>query len=230
MKSTEREFFATHGYLYRAGFHSRYRLNALRKRLLQEVRRSSERAGASKSLRKLPIFQQIGTLSSSVDAGDAHETLMTPELIELVCHLAGQRLPTIQETQLLLSPPNQGTWTLAGLNWHVDVHAEDRDQVPGVQAFFLIDDVAPHGGATLALAGSHRLRPSGASALPSLRDILRSNDPPERAIQAMGVQIVEMSGHAGDVFLMDMRVLHSPSINDSEHMRLMATCRCLFGK
>lgn len=230
MKSTEREFFYSSGYLHCAGFHPRNRLAGLRSRVLQDIKRSSERAGASKSLRKLPIFQQIGRLSSLVDARDAHETLVTPELIELVGHLVGQRSTTIQETQLLLSPPNQGTWTLSGLNWHVDVHAEDQDRVPGVQVFFLIDDVAPHGGATLALAGSHRLRQSGANSLPALREILRSQAQPEPGIQAMGVQIVEMSGHAGDIFLMDMRVLHSPSINDSKHMRMMATCRCLFNK
>jgi hypothetical protein len=230
MKSAEQEFFTRNGYLHRSGFHPRNRLIGLRRRLLQEIKVASERAGTSKSLRKLPIFQQIGRLSSLIDARDAHETLVTPDLIELVGYLAGQRSPMAQETQLLLSPPRQGMWTLAGLNWHVDVHAEKLDRVPGVQTFFLIDDVAPHGGATLALAGSHRLGPSGASSLQTLREILRLNAGNEAAIQAMGVQVVEMSGHAGDVFLMDMRVLHSPSINDSEHVRVMATCRCRFDK
>ena len=34
-----------------------------------------------------------------------------------------------------------------------------------------------------------------------------------------------MSGRAGDVFLMDMRVLHTPSVNLSSHIRMMATTR-----
>lgn len=48
-------------------------------------------------------------------------------------------------------------------------------------------------------------------------------------LQALGVDVVEMSGRAGDVYLMDMRLLHTPSINATRQMRLMATTRCLFG-
>jgi hypothetical protein len=39
-----------------------------------------------------------------------------------------------------------------------------------------------------------------------------------------------MSGRAGDVFLMDMRALHTPSVNSTTHMRMMATCRFFFDK
>jgi hypothetical protein len=41
------------------------------------------------------------------------------------------------------------------------------------------------------------------------------------------IQIVELSGRAGDVYLMDLRVLHSPSINASRNIRMMATNRYL---
>ena len=47
---------------------------------------------------------------------------------------------------------------LGGLNWHIDIASKPNDKVSGVQAFYLIDDVVPHGGATLALVSrSHRM-------------------------------------------------------------------------
>lgn len=101
------------------------------------------------------------------------------------------------------------------------------DHVPGVQAFFLVDDVAPHGGATLALAGSHKLRQGGQRSLSHLREALKSDVSLEDTLRAFDLKVLEMSGQAGDVYLMDMRTLHTPAINDSNKIRMMATCRCL---
>jgi hypothetical protein len=227
MKSARRDFFAQNGFLKLPAFHSRARLAGIKESVLKELKRSSDHAGASRSLRKLPIFQQIVRLSSLVKVRGAHEQLVTSELLEIIGEVAGQPPSSIQETQFLLSPPNQGSWTLAGMNWHVDVQAEAMDRVPGVQAFFLIDDVVPHGGATLALAGSHKLKRAGSNSLSELRDILRSHVDLENRLRCIGLTVLEMSGQAGDVYLMDMRTLHTPSINDSKSIRIMATCRCL---
>jgi ectoine hydroxylase-related dioxygenase (phytanoyl-CoA dioxygenase family) len=222
------EFFSRNGYLRLAAFHSPARLAALRQRLLAETSRLSRAEGVARTLRKLPVFQQIGKLSSAIAAQDAHEVLVTPELIAQITRLAGRAPSGIQRTQLLLSPARQGDWTLQGLNWHVDIAAKQRNHLPGIQAFFLIDDVAPHGGATLALAGSQRLIPEQANAPSPLREALRMRENPEARLRELGVSIIEMCGRAGDVFLMDMRVLHTPSVNASKQVRLMATCRCLF--
>nr|PZN69585.1 MAG: hypothetical protein DIU62_02200 [Pseudomonadota bacterium] len=81
------------------------------------------------------------------------------------------------------------------------------DHVPGVQAFFLVDDVAPHGGATLALAGSHKLRQGGQRSLSHLREALKSDVSLEDTLRAFDLKVLEMSGQAGDVYLMDMRML-----------------------
>lgn len=223
------EFVASNGYLQLRGFHPKPRVAGLRQTILAEVQRLSANAAAWKSLHKLPVFQQIGKLSAAVQVRGLQEVLVTPGLMELVAEVGGQPPSRIQETQLLLSPPHQGTWTLEDLNWHVDVAASDRDRVPGVQAFFLIDDVAPRGGATLALGASHRAG-DARSSLSRLREVLRSHTNLERELHELGVQIVEMSGRAGDVFLMDMRVLHTPSINSTKHLRMMATCRFFFDK
>jgi ectoine hydroxylase-related dioxygenase (phytanoyl-CoA dioxygenase family) len=88
--------------------------------------------------------------------------------------------------------------------------------------------VAPRGGATLALAGSHRFMARNAHAASPLREALTTRENPAAKLRELGVGIIEMCGRAGDVFLMDMRVLHTPSINAAKHARLMATCRCLF--
>lgn len=155
-----------------------------------------------------------------------HETLVTPELIDCVTRLGGCAPSAIQDTQLLLSPPNQGVSTLQGLNWHVDIATQPQDPLPGIQAIFLIDDVALSGGATLALAGSHRVNMPGWAAASRLREVLRTPGDLERNLHQLGISIVEMSGRAGDVFLMDLRLLHAPSVNSTKNVRMMATTRC----
>jgi ectoine hydroxylase-related dioxygenase (phytanoyl-CoA dioxygenase family) len=227
MISASRNFFVEHGVLKLPAFHSRARLAAIRSSVLEQVKATFNGRGASKLFRSLPVFQQVTRLSSRVTVQGAQETLMTPELLEIVREVAGRPPSTIQSVQFLLSPPNQGVWTLNGMNWHVDVKSEAMDRLPGVQAFFLIDDVAPQGGATLALAGSHQLKQAGAASLARLREALKSQADLEGTLRAFGLEVLEMSGQAGDVYLMDMRTLHTPAVNASSRFRMMATCRCL---
>lgn len=137
------------------GFHARG-VAPVRQRVLDELRRLTGGKGLPRAVQGLPVFQQIGKLSSLVKVPGAHGALVTPALVACIGQLAGRAVPVPQPLQLLLSPPQQGAWRLEGLNWHVDVVADPPGRVPGIQAFFLIDDVAPQGGATLALAGSHR--------------------------------------------------------------------------
>lgn len=223
------ELFFDQGYLHLQGFHPKGRMAPIRQQLLRELKRISGNARSWGALRTLPVFQQIAKLSASANLPGLHETLMSAELFALVGRLAGRAPSNVQPTQLLLSPPQQGAWSLQGLNWHVDVRAGIADPIPGIQAFFLLDDVAPRGGATLALAGSHRLGTQGMPSPASLRGVLGHSQNLVQDLQREGIALVEMSGRAGDVFLMDMRVLHTPSINSAKHPRMMATCRCLIG-
>lgn len=226
MKAKHSELFAELGYLRLEGFHPRGKMMGIKRKVLDEIKRGSNGQSTSRSMRGLPIFQQIAKLSGRVNVPGLHEGLVTPELIDIVTRLGGRAPSTVQRTQLLLSPPSQGAWTLDGLNWHVDMAANPRDQVKGIQAFFLIDDVTPHGGATLALAGSHRVGMPRAASVAQLRGSLGDSVDLERRLRALGVSIVEMSGSAGDVFMMDMRLLHTPSVNSTTNMRMMATSRC----
>ena len=230
MTPSQADSFTRLGYLRLEGFHSRKLVGGIRQKVVAELKRlgiSADGQRLPKSLKDIPIFQQIGRLSSLVRVPGLHQALVTPALLDCVARLGGQEPSDIQETQLLLSPAHQAAWSLKALNWHVDVAG--RNRLPGIQAFFLIDDVAPHGGATLALAGSHRAGGSRAGAAPSVRDILKSSADVERDLRGLDVNIVEMSGFAGDVFLMDMRVLHTPSVNATKSVRMMATSRCFLG-
>lgn len=223
MRNDESAAFASSGFVRLGGFHPRERVEPIRRAVLEQLKHVHRGRGLPRSLRSLPAFQQIAALSRSVEVPGLHAALMTPELSAIVAGLGGRSPGNVQATQLLLSPPQQGAWTLQGLNWHVDVAADARGPVPGVQAFFLIDDVAPHGGATLALAGSHRPEVDG----PALRRMLRMSTHLEQDLDRIGIGIIEMAGRAGDVFLMDMRLLHTPSINATRSARIMATTRCL---
>lgn len=107
------------------------------------------------------------------------------------------------------------------LNWHVDVSSF---QFPGVQAFLLIDEVQRYGGATMGLCGSHRLKKR--YALNSLREFTSTKEIGQPfVLDGHQLSIYEMCGKAGDIFIMDMCLLHTPSINTTQHLRMMATSR-----
>lgn len=225
MDATQLAHFHDRGWLKLAAFHPKARLLPFKNRLLAELKRLGV-WGSGKALphamRQLPPFQQITRLSSSIRLPDLHAQLASPEVLALVAELAGRKPTSIADTQLLLSLPHRETWSLQQLNWHVDVTADPSGRLPGIQAFHLIDDVAPHGGATLGLAGSHL----AGAITPEIR---RRLSPAERVDPgALGLPVVEMSGRAGDLYLMDMRLLHTPSVNAGKGLRMMATTRFLF--
>ncbi|MDA7416397.1 phytanoyl-CoA dioxygenase family protein [Xenophilus arseniciresistens] len=214
--------FAQQGLLALRAFMPARELRPLRQQIEQGLGGLNAPGRARSALAQLPAFQQTTRLAGLIRVPQLQERLLSPALQAAVAALAGRPPGAASSTQLLLSLPRAQAWSLDALNWHVDLTASASAPVPGVQAFFLLADVAPHGGATLALAGSHRLAPE---ALRALRATLRAGCEPEALAREFGVQVVEMSGRAGDVFLMDMRVLHTPSINASTTARMMATTR-----
>jgi len=149
--------------------------------------------------------------------------------------------------QVLFTLPNAQTWTVPS-GWHSDRPRLASGQSAGVQLFAFLDVVDARGGGTLAIAGSHHLlnegrhiRPSEFGRLlraePFFADLLAA-DPPVASRQhradllhrtgAVGnvqLQIVEMTGAPGDVWLMDLRVLHLGGPNAAERPRMMLTFR-----
>ncbi|MDM0123315.1 phytanoyl-CoA dioxygenase family protein [Variovorax arabinosiphilus] len=221
---SELDSFHRQGYLRLNGVHSKARMEALKEKILRELSRLRIWDGGKSiggSLQSMTPFQQIAKLSSMVKV-DVHDVLNIPEIHSAIVGLTDRTPLAEQGSQPLLSLAHQGRWSLNSLNWHVDIASTPTDRIPGVQAFHLIDDVVPHGGATLALARSHRMT---AGAFGRLRGSLKKPADIQEVLLASDTEIIEMSGQVGDVFLMDMRVLHTPSINSSKNIRMMATTR-----
>ena len=172
-----------------------------------------------------------------------------PELLgapvqSLIEDLMGEPvMPLHPRHQLLFTLPGQTNWHVPHDVWHLDMPRLGENASPGLQAFTFLEDVEPCGGATLVVAGSHRLL-NGDQALKSrqVKDKLRHEpffqwlfdprratitDPAEAKGEVHGVelQVVELCGKVGDVYLMDLRLLHTPSPNCSDSARLMLTSR-----
>lgn len=202
-------------------------VSPIKEHILEELKRlklwSSGKA-PSASIKKMSAFQQIAKLSGMIKQNDFHAQVINQAASSSIGALVELKLVPAQ-SQLLISLPNQGDWTIHGLNWHTDISSSTPHKMPGIQAFVLIDEVKPQGGATLALAGSHLLQ--GRGELSRVREILRDEGDIEAALRSSNLSIVEMAGQAGDMYLMDMRVLHTPSVNSTKNIRMMATVRYL---
>ncbi len=225
LSADERHFFRERGYLRLERAASRAPLEPLRRRIDEDLGRRGIRwsgRGIPRAITDLPVFQQITKLSQMVTVSDLEADVIPESVADVVRSLATTRVLSTQ-SQLLLSPPKQGDWSLDGLNWHTDVSSR-AERMPGIQAFVLLRDLEDRGGATLILAGSHRFA-SSAEESARVREALRSGREGEAVLRDLDLSIVPLSGKAGDVYLMDLRLLHTPSINASAQLRAVATVR-----
>lgn len=147
--------------------------------------------------------------------------------------------------QVLFTLPNADSWAVPH-GWHVDGPRLASGQSHGVQLFTFLDTVAPCGGGTLVVAGSHRLLNEGRSIkMKEIRRLLcqhdyfrelfcetpaRLNDRArllaERAVVGdTALNVVELTGAAGDAYFVDLRALHAAAPNATAHPRMMLTHR-----
>jgi hypothetical protein len=144
--------------------------------------------------------------------------------------------------QLLFTLPNLGPWQLPG-GWHADSPRLASGACPGVQMFACLDEMAPRGGGTLMIAGSHKLfdfgrliRGKEATGLvrddPFVSSLLadkRSWDAdtplPRGRSGDIELEVVEATGGPGDAYLVDLRTLHTGAPNATERPRMMVTDR-----
>lgn len=175
----------------------------------------------------------------------AFEQLLTAEVEAVAQALLGADTlcATRPRTQLLFTPPSGGTWAVPHNVWHVDAPRLGDAAVFGVQMFTFLAPVAPGGGGTLLVAGSHRLLNDrgviGSRGIknrlkgkPYFRELMNATVPHrERLLGKLGivdgvpVQVVELHGAPGDVYFADMRLLHTLAPNASATPRLMVTQR-----
>jgi ectoine hydroxylase-related dioxygenase (phytanoyl-CoA dioxygenase family) len=187
-----------------------------------------------------PFRDALNALNRSKDFPD----LIGDELKSLVEQLVGRPVTALSPgQQILFSLPSDESWSIPADAWHIDLPKFGEPSSPGLQAFTFLDDVAPMGGATLVIAGSHRLmNHSGELSSKELKRRLMKEDyfrslfdtgrpAIERIEETSGrvgdvnLQVVELAGRVGDVYLMDLRVLHTAAMNSSDKARMMVTCR-----
>ena len=189
------------------------------------------------------------------------DPIMGPVVTDALDGLLGQGCWRRPEApgQLIMTPPQAGDWRLPHKVWHMDAPAPGwvGDSVPGAQVFLLLDRLAPQGGGTLVVGGSHRLIQElperetddyeGHSAqvrkalrirVPWLRELWQDGPGEERIErfleqtrehQGVPLRVLEMTGEPGDVFVSHLWMLHAGSMNSSGRMRMVVTER-LFGR
>ena len=145
--------------------------------------------------------------------------------------------------QVLFTLPNADRWMIT-TGWHTDAPRLASRRPAGVQVFTFLDRVAPRGGGTLAVAGSHRLLNDGRFLTAKHVHRLLGREPffrrlwtkrpvpwaddaelPSGAVDNLPLRVMELTGAPGDAWLMDLRVLHNGAPNAGERPRLMVTYR-----
>lgn len=192
----------------------------------------------------------LGGLKTSKVIGNRRPELealsQEPRLRAIVDELLGGRpfdRRIFPRPQLLFTLPNIDAWVLPP-QWHTDAPRLASGEHPGVQLFACLDHVAPRGGGTLAIAGSHLLLNEGRhirardlhrelGGEPLFRHIwskrpLRWDDGealPRGAVHNVALEVIELIGAPGDGYLVDLRTLHSGAPNAGDRPRMMITDR-----
>jgi hypothetical protein len=151
-------------------------------------------------------------------------------------------------------PTPAARWELPHKMWHLDYPAPGALRgIPGAQLFLCVDRIEPRGGATLVAAGLPRLIDairrregrewSGRSAdvrkalraeLPWFRALCSLRSGEDRiarfmtgatAVEGGSLQVVELTGEAGDVHLMHPWMVHGLSTNCGSRPRMALTAR-----
>lgn len=197
--------------------------------------RSQSRFGVPKAFRNA-----LNSLNRSNDFPD----LINQTVLSLSEELVGEPVtPMPPGQQILFTLPGDGHWVVPHDVWHLDLPRFGEQRSPGLQIFTFLEDVEPGGGGTLVVAGSHRLlNNSGRLTSKKIKQLLsRENyfrtlfDPVRRETAALedltgtvgkiDLEVTELCGKVGDIFLMDLRMLHTPAPNGSDKARIMLTCR-----
>jgi hypothetical protein len=154
---------------------------------------------------------------------------------------------------LVTFPSGREQWTLpSGSAWHNDfVPLRSGTGQRAVQLFVILKDLPTHGGGTLVLTGSHRLvtryiadtgnapHPARVRHALGAHSWLRELWEPSPAVTEeqrihrymidgtrigdVDLRVVELTGRAGDAFLMHCDTLHAAAPNTGDEPRMMAT-------
>lgn len=196
-----------------------------------------------------PVVPAKGKLRGASESAPIRD-LFTPALMDTIVELAGGRSvrPMGNRPQFLVTMPNADEWSVPPTIWHVDLPRLPSNCLVGIQVFTFLGDVVPRGGGTLVVAGSHRLLNNGSRVrsknikkrlrrLPYFQELMsKESVDRERLLTEPGsaqdpnegdvsLRVVELCGRPGDVYLTDMRLLHTLAPNATAEPRVMLTHR-----
>jgi len=240
------EHFRAHGWIRVAGAFSRGDAAAMRDVVWaglagQGVRRDApqtwtiERPVKLQGLKDHAAFQAVGS-ARLLDAIGA--------VLETRAWEAPKRWGAI-----FVAFPTAREWGVPAGGWHIDANYRSPLWPPGgVQTHALFGDIAPRGGGSLILSGSHRLihrwfadhpPPAGARSAdmrrslmghPYIRELHAAGDREGRIARFMGreervdgvpLRVVENTGAAGDVVLLHPLTLHVAAANNGVEPRFL---------
>lgn len=186
-------------------------------------------------------------LKKRVRRTDTFTALATPET-ETIAKALGHNdtlKAHLKTPQLLFTPPGHAPWTVPHNIWHLDLPRLQPPGNYGVQFFAFLDKVRPQGAGTLVVSGSHKLlNDKGYLSSASVKKLLK-REPyfsalfnkkhgdrgrflnNEEYVEGTALKVVELTGEPGDVFFMDMRLLHTLAPNAQANPRIMVTHRYL---
>jgi ectoine hydroxylase-related dioxygenase (phytanoyl-CoA dioxygenase family) len=184
----------------------------------------------------------------------AFDPLASPVLTNALDQVLGQGawgMPKQWGAPLVTFPDHSSEWDVPAGQWHLDFAARGPHRpLPGIRILAFLVPVAPRGGGTLVLTGSHilveRLVASGSAGRghstevreslsrrePWLRDLWCKGKHDGRiqrfmvegcVLDGVAVRVVELTGEPGDLFLMHPWAFHAPSPNCGSTPRMMVS-------
>jgi phytanoyl-CoA hydroxylase len=201
MTDEQRIFFETNGYLVIP--------DALDADELARVRAAADRAEAVWRADPTRLGQRSSNLEqvqAPIEYDDVFLNLLAhPKVFPIVREILGDDVSMI-DNDYFVSPPHTGTHA----HWHHDVGQPGvyhPRSVLMVKVFYLLTDVAPDGGGTAILPGSHRF--------PMDFKLPKVENPAEMPGHA------KMAFPAGTAWLFNGRMFHAALNNDSDQPRRM---------
>jgi hypothetical protein len=242
-----RERFATRGLVRFEGAVARPVAEAMADRLWDDLeRRTAARRDDPASWTAERVFGFQDVLASG-----AFDAMATPAVRDLLDALmgAGRWTAPAHWGQPLTCFPTPAPWVLPRANWHIDGPCEPASRRVMVGRLFLIlGPLVPQGGGTLVAAGSHRLvealadqagetirsgdmRQRLAARYPWFAQLMSPSEDDriarfmarETEVAGVPLQVEEMTGEPGDLWLMHPRALHNGSPNAASLPRLVLT-------
>lgn len=172
--------------------------------------------------------------------------LSEQKLKDVICELLNEEeaIPMSKSSGVLFTLPNTDKWEVPSDAWHVDIPRLPHKESLGIQVFSFLENLATCSGGTLAIKGSHRLFnteklnsekvKNKLGEFPYFKNLM-SKEFEDRSwftinqgkVLGVDVELIELFGDIGDIYLMDMRLLHSAAPNPRNKPRIMVAQRYL---